>query len=57
MALQVRGTYMVNPSDPVSGAAQDPDNNYEITSWGDDPPGAVQIIQLGMYLSANTVYF
>ena len=50
---KVRGSYAVNPTvppsaTPGSGAAghnhspgdpTDPDNNYEITNWGDDPPG------------------
>eukprot|EP01043_Picozoa_sp_COSAG02_P044667 COSAG02_NODE_4013_length_5905_cov_4686.361178_2_plen_1058_part_00 len=50
---KVRGSYAVNPTVPPSatpdggsaghnhnpGDPTDPDNNYEITNWGDDPPG------------------
>jgi hypothetical protein len=42
---KVRGTYVVNPTVPATstehnpGDATDPDNTYEITNWGDDPPG------------------
>ena len=31
--------YTIDTTDPITGAGQDPDNNFAITSWGQDPPG------------------
>jgi hypothetical protein len=73
---KVRGSYVVNPVVPPSatpdgghhnpGDPTDPDNNYEIVNWGDDPPGHAgsfvfgtehDIVDRGSQMGTNTASF
>jgi hypothetical protein len=36
---KVRGDYSIRPVDPVTGQHQDPDNDFSIRMWSQDPPG------------------